>query len=42
MGEHIEIYSGEETAFFAGVKKYVDGLGIVQKQHVPMPLLLRD
>ena len=31
MGEPIEIYSDEETAFLAGVKKYLDGLGIAQK-----------
>ena len=27
----MEIYSDEETAFLAGVKKYLDGLGMVQK-----------
>ena len=42
MGEPIEIYSDEESAFLAGVKKYLDGLGIVQKQQEPMPILLRD
>ena len=26
MGEPIQIYSDEETAFLAGVKKYLDGL----------------
>ncbi len=41
MGEPIEIYSDEETAFLAGVKKYWDGLGIVPKKQEPMPILLR-
>ena len=31
MGEPIEIFSDEETAFLSVVKKYLDGLGIVQK-----------
>ena len=31
MGETIEIFSDEETAFVAGVKKYLDGLGIARK-----------
>ena len=31
MGEPIEIFSDEDTAFLSVVKKYLDGLGIVQK-----------
>ena len=31
MGEPIEIFSDEDTAFLTIVKKYLDGLGIVQK-----------
>ena len=31
MGEPIEIFSDEDTAFWSVVKKHVDGLGIVQK-----------
>ena len=31
MGEHIEIFSDEDTAFLSVAKKYLDGLGIVQK-----------
>ena len=31
IGEPIEIYSDEEAAFLAKVKKYLDGLGIVQE-----------
>ena len=32
MGEPIEIFSVEDTAFRSVVKKYLDGLGIVQKK----------
>ena len=42
MGEPMEIFSDEDTAFLSVVKKYLDGLGIVQKQQEPMPILLRD
>ena len=31
MGEPIEIFSDEDTAFLSVVKKYLDGLGIMQK-----------
>ena len=31
MGEPIEIFSDEDTAFLSVVKKYLDGLGIAQK-----------
>ena len=31
MGEPIEIFSDEDTAFLSVVKRYLDGLGIVQK-----------
>ena len=31
MGEPMEIFSDEDTAFLSVVKKYLDGLGIVQK-----------
>ena len=31
MGEPIEIFSDEDTAFLSVVKKYLDGLGIVRK-----------
>ena len=31
MGEPIEIFSDEDTAFLSVVKKYLDGLGIVQE-----------
>ena len=31
MGEPIEIFSDEDTAFLSVVKTYLDGLGIVQK-----------
>ena len=33
MGEPIEIFSDEDTAFLSVVKKYLDGLGIVQKNN---------
>ena len=42
MGEPIEIFSDEDTAFLSVVKKYLDGLGIVQKQQEPMPILSKD
>ena len=43
MEEPIEIFSDEDTAFLSVVKKYLDGLGILQKkQQGPMPILLRD
>ena len=33
MGEPIEIFSDEDTAFLSVVKKHLDGLGIVQKNN---------
>ena len=33
MGEPIEIFSDEDTAFLSVVKKYLDGLGIVQRNN---------
>ena len=42
MGEPIDIFSDEDTAFLSVAKKYLDGLGIVLKKQEPMPILLRD
>ena len=44
MGEPIEIFSDEDTAFLSVVKKYLDGLGIVQKTtrtHANIETLIR-